>query len=464
MSKTDSNKIDVTRDLLMKYDKSGPRYTSYPTRPEWKDDFGDEGYREALADSTTRPDDALAMYIHIPFCHERCIYCGCNVIVSKREGLVDKYLDYLDREMGMAAEVLGKQKQVMQLHWGGGTPTYLNIEKIERLYSIIKKNFNINEKAEIALEIDPRVTTKEQLIKLRELGFNRISMGVQDLNPKVQEAITRGQTEEETVQLYEWCRETGFSGINFDMIYGLPYQKPEDWEVTIDKIIKMRPDRLAVYSYAHVPWMRPEQKKIPEDALPIGPKKFELFAMARTMFVNSGYQAIGMDHFALPDDELSIAMNERRLHRNFMGYTVIPASEMIGFGVSSIGEIGNSYVQTETKLVPYYDAIDKGCFPVMAGCKLSEDDIIRRWVIRRLMCDFYLDTNQLEEKFGVKYSDYFANEEKDLSEFYDNNFVGRENGNIVVLPLGQVFIRNVTMVFDAYLKKPEGHKRFSRTV
>lgn len=456
--------IEVTQELLLRYDKPGPRYTSYPTAPEWIDGFGDMDYRRALADAATRPDEALSVYIHIPFCHERCIYCGCNVVVTEKDGIADQYLDYIEREIAMASGALQGRKRVMQMHWGGGTPTYLDVPQIERLYGIVQKYFDLGEGAEIALEVDPRVTSREQLVALRNLGFNRISMGVQDLNPEVQRAITRFQTEEETVNLYTWCRELGFEGTNFDLVYGLPFQRPEAWEETVKRIVELRPDRLAVYSYAHVPWMRPHQKWIPTEAIPLGPDKYDLFARARKLFTDGGYRAIGMDHFALPTDELAIALDERRLHRNFMGYSVIPAAEMISFGTSAIGEIGGAYAQNEIKLSRYFKAIDDGKLPTARGFFLSQDDIIRRWVIRRIMCDFYLDTAELKRRFGVDYRDYFASEEADLQEFYAEHFVGKDGENLQILPLGQIFVRNVAMVFDTYLKKPEGHKMFSRTV
>jgi len=462
MSTTDP--IPVTRDLLIRYDKPGPRYTSYPTAPEWNDEFGPGDYRKALDDAATRVGEPLSMYVHIPFCHERCIYCGCNVVVTEKEGVADRYLDYLDRELELAAQALGDRRDVMQLHWGGGTPTYLDTDQIDRLMASIGKRFRLGAGAEIAIEIDPRITTHNQIKKLRDLGFNRISMGVQDLNPEVQRAITRYQTEQETVDLYRWCRDAGYEGINFDLVYGLPHQKPESWARTIRAIIELRPDRLAVYSYAHVPWIRPHQKWIPAETLPTGPDKFELFANARQMFTDAGYRAIGMDHFALPTDELTVAMDERRLHRNFMGYSVVPAEEMIGFGTSAIGEIGGCYAQNYVKLSRYYETIDAGELPVHRGFELSQEDIVRRWLIRRLMCDFYLDTAELKRRFDVDYRDHFAAEEEVLSEFYEEEFVRRDGENIEVLPLGRVFIRNVAMVFDAYLKRPEGQRMFSRTV
>jgi oxygen-independent coproporphyrinogen III oxidase len=456
--------FEVTPELLIRYDKPGPRYTSYPTAPEWREDFGDAEYRRALADARTRTDEPLSVYVHIPFCHERCTYCGCNVVVTEKPGVADEYLDGLEREIGFAAEALGERRRVAQMHWGGGTPTYLDVPQMRRLHAIITKHLRPEPNAEIAIEVDPRVTTREQLAALRDLGFNRLSMGVQDLDLAVQRAITRYQTEEDTVGVYEWARAAGFEGINFDLVYGLPYQAPESWQRTIESVIRLRPDRLAVYSYAHVPWIRPHQKRIPQEALPLGRDKYELFALARRLFLEAGYLAIGMDHFALPDDELSVAVSRRSLHRNFMGYTVVPAAEMIGFGTSSIGEIGGCYAQNHTKLSRYYESLGAGRLPTARGFSLSQDDVIRRYLIRRLMCDFYLDTAELEERFGIRYGEYFAREEQELAEFYGSGFIEHDHGNLRVLPLGQAFIRNVAMVFDAYLKKPEGHRQFSRTV
>ena len=459
-----SGGIHVTPDLLVRYDKPGPRYTSYPTAPEWRDKFGEPEYRLALADAATRPLEPLSVYIHIPFCHERCIYCGCNVVVTEKEGVADEYLKYVEREIDLASQALGARRTVAQLHWGGGTPTYLDPSQIRTLFEALTRRFQFTADAEIALEVDPRVTSREQLLVLRELGFNRVSLGVQDLDLAVQRAITRYQTEAETVGVYEWAREAGFQGINFDLVYGLPFQNLESWKHTVASVIQLRPDRLAVYSYAHVPWIRPHQKWIPHESIPLGRDKFELFAAARERLLDAGYLAIGMDHFALPDDELSHAVAGRRLHRNFMGYTVVPAAEMIGFGTSSIGEIGGCYAQNHVKLSRYYESIDRGELPTARGFSLSQDDVIRRYLIRRLMCDFHLDTRQVEERFNIRYHEYFAAEEDALAEFYESGFLARESGHIKVLPLGQAFIRNVAMVFDAYLKKPEGHRQFSRTV
>lgn len=456
--------VIVTRDLLTKYDRPGPRYTSYPTAPEWRQDFSEAEYREALARAATQVNEPLSLYFHLPFCHERCLFCGCNVVISKRQDVAENYLEYLFKEVTMGAEALRPRRTVKQVHWGGGTPTFLTPPQIEGLFGHIATNFEIARDAEIAIEVDPCVTTHEQLETLRKLGFNRISMGVQDFDPHVQEIVNRNQTEAETRRLVGWCRDVGFQGVNIDLIYGLPEQRPETWTHTIETAIDLRPDRLAVYSYAHIPSKIKHQRRLEGYKRPEGPEKYDLFAIARRLFLEAGYRAIGMDHFALPTDELSVAMDKGRLHRNFMGYTVVPGCDQMGFGVSAIGEIGGAYAQNEKRPVMYYKALDEGQFPTMAGIRLTRDDEIRRWVIRQLMCNFYLDMAELKRRHDVDYDEYFAEEDLQLQSYYDEAFVKRDGGHLRVLPLGQVFVRNVCMVFDAYLRKEGAHRQFSRTV
>ncbi len=456
--------IRVTPELLRRYDRPGPRYTSYPTAPVWQHEFGDAEYRKALAEAASRPDDPLSIYIHVPFCQERCAFCGCNVIISKKEGVADIYLDHVEMELTMAAEALGDRRHVRQMHWGGGTPTFLHLDQIERLFKAVNDRFTIAPDAEIALEMDPRVTTKEQVELLRRLGFNRASMGVQDLDPEVQCEIHRFQTEEQTRTLFRVCREAGFDGVNMDLIYGLPGQSVEGWSETVDKVIDIGPDRLAVYSYAYLPDKLHNQRHIEREKLPDADRKLELFTIAREKFTKAGYRAIGMDHFAKPGDELSIAMDERRLRRNFMGYTVVPATDMLGIGTSAIGEIGGCYAQNEKKLSRYYQALDAGKFATSCGFALTKDDAIRSYAIRELMCNFYLDFSELESRFGISFDEYFAQEQPALESLYADEFVVREDGALCVLPLGQIFIRNVAMVFDAHLKKAEAKTQFSRTV
>jgi len=456
--------LEITRELLDRYDRPGPRYTSYPTAPEWSSDFGAEDYGRALAVAAENTSEPLSLYVHLPFCWERCHFCGCNVVISKHPEVSEKYLQYVYKEIAMVSERLGNRKTVKQLHWGGGTPTYQSVEQIKALHGMIAGEFNFAPDAEVALEVDPRVTSREQLETLRGLGFNRISMGVQDLDPKVQAAINRNQTESQTRELFAHCRALDFQGINIDLIYGLPDQTPEGWTKTIEAVIDIRPDRLAVYSYAHLPDQIKHQRKMDNSPRPTGAEKFDLFAIARRLFVAAGYRIIGMDHFALPTDELAVALDERRLHRNFMGYTVVPAEDMVAFGVSGIGEVGGAYAQNEKRPAMYYKALDEDRLPVLCGTWLTDDDAIRRWVIRQLMCNFFLDFQVLRERFGVDYDSYFSDEESRLKEFYTEQFVAREGSGLYVLPLGQAFIRNVAMVFDAHLKKPAHFTNFSRTI
>lgn len=459
-----SRGLVVTRDLLLKYDRPGPRYTSYPTAPEWRPDFTHEDYREALARASGSVSDPLSLYFHLPFCKERCLFCGCNVVVSKRQDVADTYIEYVNREIAMVSAALSPRRRVKQVHWGGGTPTFLTVPQMERLFAQIAGHFDIAPDAEIAIEVDPCVTTREHLDALRRLGFNRISMGAQDFDPHVQEIINRNQTEAETRRLVEMCREAGFSGVNIDLIYGLPEQRPHTWEHTIQATVDIRPDRLAVYSYAHIPSKMKHQKKLDGYYRPEGPEKYDLFATARRIFLESGYRAIGMDHFALPTDELSIALDEHRLHRNFMGYTVVPGCDQIGFGVSAIGEVGGVYAQNEKRPTLYYKALDGGHFATVVGIRLTQDDEVRRWLIRQLMCSFHLDMDELAARFGIEYDEYFGGEEARLHEYYEEGFLVREGRRLRVLPLGQVFVRNICMVFDAFLNRDGAFRQFSRTV
>lgn len=452
----------VSTEVLIRYDKPGPRYTSYPTAPAWSDSFGDVDYRAALA-TASQADAPLSLYVHIPFCSHRCAFCGCNVIISKSMTVVDKYLDYLDRELDMAAQALGTRRTVNQLHWGGGTPTFLVLPQMQTLYDSITKRFDVERSAEIAVEVDPRVTTRDQVDKLRTLGFNRVSMGVQDLDAEVQAAIDRNQTEDQTRQLVSWCRDSRMESVNIDLVYGLPKQTVESWSQTLDTVVELRPDRLAVYSYAHLPDSLHNQRKINADDLPRGAAKYELLALARWKFAQTGYRAIGMDHFALPDDELSVAVSERRLSRNFMGYTVKQAPDMIGFGTSAIGEIGGALAQNEKKLSRYFQALDEGRFATARGCALTPDDRIRAWVIREITCNFHLDFAELRDRWGVDFETYFAEERQDLAPLCSDGFVNLDDDSLAVVSLGQVFVRNVAMVFDAYLRKGMQHT-FSRTV
>lgn len=442
----------VPKELLRKYDRPGPRYTSYPTVPVWSEEFGPSQYADHLKRyaATERP---ISVYVHLPFCEARCTFCGCNVVIASRQETVERYLDYLFREIDNVSKRLGPKRRLLQLHWGGGTPTFLSIEQMSRLWHKLHDHFDFDPDAEIGIEVDPRVTTEAQMRHLRSLGFNRLSMGVQDLTPDVQEAMGRGQTVEETERLYELGRELGFTGINMDLIFGLPKQSVEQFTCTIDRIAAWRPDRLAVYSYAHVPWLKPNQMQINESDLPTGPDKFALFECAITGLVDAGYVTIGFDHFALPTDELALGLLDGRLHRNFMGYTVSSSRDMIGLGVSAIGDIADGFAQNDSRLGGYYRRIDEDQFGTYRGWTLSMDDRIRRQVILDLMCSMRLSYKSLEEDFAINAREYLADSVSHLGEFLDDGLLEEDIDGIRINESGRHFIRNIAMVFDVYLPR-----------
>lgn len=455
----------VTGELLARYDRPGPRYTSYPTAPEFNDAFGPEEYDERLAAANRRSEDPLSLYVHIPFCEHRCHFCGCYVVITRREDVVRDYIEHLKKELSMVAAALPSRRRVLQLHWGGGTPTHLTPDQMREVFGAITDHFELLPDAEVALEADPRVTTFEQVDVMAELGFNRLSMGVQDFTPEVQGAIGREQTLEQTRALVEYSRKRGITDINIDLVYGLPLQTVESFRENLTEVIALAPGRTAVYSYAHVPWIRPNQKRIREADLPGRDAKFALFAAAIEAFTGAGYLQIGMDHFARPEDELAQARLNGTLARNFMGYTVKAAPDMVGFGISAIGDVGGAYVQNAKKLSEYYPALDAGRFPVEKGCVLSDDDMLRRYVIHSLMCNFELDVDVVKARFGVDFDSYFAEELAELDRTIDAGFYERRGEKMVVLPLGQLFVRNVVMPFDKYLKQtPKDKPLFSRTV
>ena len=456
----------VTADLLAKYDRPGPRYTSYPTAVEFHEGFTPERYLEKLGQAAANPGEPLSVYVHLPFCRERCSFCGCNVIITQKPGVAAAYIEDLEREVALVADRLQKRTRLVQYHWGGGTPTFLSLEEIERVFRAFADRFTFEPGAEIAIEVDPRVTTHRQAELLRRLGFNRISMGVQDFDTDVQEAVNRYQTFQQTKDLHEHLRGLGVESINFDFIYGLPHQTPESFRKTIQLALELRPDRVAVYSYAFVPWIKAHQKAIHLEDLPAREVKLELFGIAHELFTADGYQQIGMDHFALAGDSLALAAREHTLHRNFMGYTTHPARDSVGFGVSAIGDLGGAFAQNTKKLNRYKDALDQGRPPIERGFARSRDDEIRRDVIQSLMCNFYLDVRAIERAHGIEFASYFADSlrELDLGPA-SNGFLTRTPETIEVTPQGRLFVRNICMAFDAYVKRHEGEKQvFSRTV
>jgi len=473
--KRSSARVDM--DTVRRFDRPGPRYTSYPTAVEFTEAVGEAAYRAKLAEANALgADHPLSLYAHLPFCEHRCLFCGCHVVITPHMPVAEKYLEYLKREIDMLADQLPDRRLVSQLHWGGGTPTYFAPAQLEDLFTQITRYFRFADGAEIALEVDPRVTTRDHLEILSGLGFNRLSLGVQDLTPGVQVAIDRNQTYEQTVRLVETAREVGFTeGINIDLIYGLPEQEPRTFDENLGQVIGMRPDRVAVYSFAYVPWIRGHQKKLDPETLPSPEIKLELYLMAMERFLDAGYEPIGMDHFALPDDELAVAASEHRLHRNFMGYTVMPASDMVAVGISGIGEVRRAFFQNEKKLSTYYEALDAGRLPVARGYVLDDDDVIRQYVIHEIMCNFRVEKSDVEARFGVDFDTYLADSLRRLDDVRDAGFVEIDERGLRVTATGRLFVRNICMAFDRYLaakqdaKEGESEDRaerpvFSRTV
>jgi oxygen-independent coproporphyrinogen-3 oxidase len=460
--------LRIDPETVRRFDRPGPRYTSYPTAVEFHGGVGEADYRERLA----RADDAgegaaLGLYVHIPFCAKHCSYCGCHVVATERRDVAARYLDDLARELALSAACLPRRRTLAQMHWGGGTPTYLEPDQLERLFAEIADRFRIAPGAEVAIEVDPRVTTLAQLETLRRLGFNRLSFGVQDFTPEVQAAIARGQTFEETRALLAVARELGFDeGVNFDLVYGLPFQTEASFRASLERVVELRPDRLALYSFAYVPWVRPNQRRLDASALPEREAKLALYLAALERLLAAGYEPIGMDHFALPDDELARAARDGRLDRNFMGYTVKPAATSIAFGVSGIGEVAGGYFANERKLSRYGAAVATGRLPIERGYLLDSDDVVRQYVIRQLMCNFRVAKREVERRFGIAFDAYFAESLARLDEPIAEGFVTLDAESVAVEPAGRLFVRNVCMAFDRYLDAQRGAERpvFSRTV
>jgi oxygen-independent coproporphyrinogen-3 oxidase len=457
----------VTPELVARHDRPGPRYTSYPTAIEFNQSFGVDEYARRLAQADERGGVPLSVYTHIPFCSERCNFCACHVIASPLGTRVtEPYLAHLFREIAMVADALPHRRTVAQYHWGGGTPTYLSVGEMHALLDHFQRFFTFAKGAEIAVEVDPRVTSVEQLGALRSRGFNRLSLGVQDLDTHVQDAIGRVQPARVTAATVEEARRLGFRGINVDLIYGLPHQTMTSFDATLDAVIALAPDRLAIYSFAFLPWLKGNQKRLGEEVLPSGDGKIALLLLAREKLLAAGYRAIGMDHFARPDDELAVALDEGRLTRNFMGYSVQDAPDLIGFGVSAIGQVSGAYAQNHKKLSDYYADLDAGRLPVERGYVLNADDRLRADVIHGLMCAFAVDTAAIERRHGIGFAEYFEPELAQLSALAAQGLVEIGPGVIRVTPLGQLFVRNLAMCFDRYLAAAERspQPRFSRTV
>ncbi|MEY4625456.1 MAG: hypothetical protein RL061_981 [Pseudomonadota bacterium] len=453
-------------ELLKRFDINGPRYTSYPTADRFRAEFKESDYVEALkrCASAHKP---LSLYFHLPFCPNICYYCGCNKIITKDHGRSAKYIKYLAKEMGMVTEVMGvvgKRIPVTQLHWGGGTPTFLSHDEMRELMHHIKEYFDLQDGGEYSIEIDPRRVTESDIALLAELGFNRISLGVQDFNLEVQQAVHRVQTIEETKAVLDWSRKYGFQSGSVDLIYGLPKQTPETFKQTVEAVIAMDPDRLSVYSYAHLPTVFKPQRRIAETDLPVAADKLDILSNTIDQLSQAGYVFIGMDHFAKPDDELAIAQQKGHLHRNFQGYSTQAECDLLAFGISSIGKVDDVYSQNVRTLDEYYGTLDQGHLPTLRGLQLNADDILRRELIGELMCQFELDTASFAKNHGIDFSNYFEREIIELKDLEQAGLLRWEGSKIVVPTKGRLLVRRVAMTFDRHLRDIKTEARYSKVV
>lgn len=452
-------------DLIKKYDQSGPRYTSYPTAVQFTAEFNEQSYQEAARQSNSG-DQALSLYFHIPFCDTICFYCGCNKIATKDRSKAQPYLDRVYRELEMQSQLFDSSRIIEQLHWGGGTPTFISNQQMTELVEQTGRHFNLldDDSGEYSIEIDPREATEETIHLLRQLRFNRMSLGVQDFDDDVQKAVNRIQTEKQTMQVLEAARKEGFRSISIDLIYGLPFQSEKSFERTLDRIIDVSPDRLSVFNYAHLPEIFKPQRRINEENLPSPQEKLDILTMTADKLASAGYVYIGMDHFAKPDDELAIAQREGSLYRNFQGYATHAECDLVGIGITSIGMVGPTYSQNLKSLDEYYEAIDNGRLPVFRGLKLNNDDQLRRDVITELICNFQLDFSKVGEKWNISFSDYFASELKQLKSMQDDELINISGSMLTVMPKGRFLIRNICMIFDAYLKQKNDGQRYSKVI
>lgn len=446
--------------LIQKYNTAGPRYTSYPTALEFSQRYGEPAFLQAAARYPQRP---LSLYLHIPFCHKLCYFCGCNKQVTRQQHKADEYLDVLLREIAARAPLFS-QRTVSQMHWGGGTPTFLNARQIDRLMNSLREHFNFSPQAEISIEVDPREIELDVLDHLRASGFNRLSMGVQDFNKEVQERVNRVQDEAMIFALMARARQLGFASTNIDLIYGLPKQTPQSFAFTLQKVAELNPDRLSVFNYAHMPALFAAQRKIREDELPDAAQKLEILQQTIATLTAQGYQFIGMDHFARHDDELAVAQRQGELHRNFQGYTTQGDSDLLGMGVSAISLIGDSYAQNHKVLKDYYAQMSQTGSALWRGLQLSQDDCLRRDVIKSLICNFALSFSEIEKRYAIDFRAYFADDLAAMRPLIDDGLVECDVRGLVVSAKGRLLIRNICMCFDRYLREKASGAQFSRVI
>jgi oxygen-independent coproporphyrinogen III oxidase len=454
-------------DLVRRLDHTGPRYTSYPTADRFVEAFSADDYARALgmvAQGLNQAAAPLSVYVHVPFCESLCYYCGCNKLVTRHHQRVKPYLYHLTQEVELHTRLIGRGRPVSQLHLGGGTPTFLTDEELEELMLTLSRHFDLSSLQECSIEVDPRTVNRERLEHLAVLGFNRLSMGVQDFNPEVQRAVHRIQPASQVFDLVAAARDIGFESINVDLIYGLPLQTPESFAQTIEQVAALRPDRVAMYAYAHLPERFKPQRRIAVADLPAPADKLQMFAQALQALLDAGYQYIGMDHFALPYDALAVAKREGRLHRNFQGYSTQPDCDLIGLGVSAIGKIGAHYSQNAKTLDEYYDLLDQGVLPVVRGLALSRDDLVRRAVINAIMCQGRLDFEAVEQAYLIDFPRYFAPELLLLRQLGADKLLQMDDLELQVTPRGWYVVRAIAMVFDRYLQADRARAKYSRII
>jgi len=459
------NSKSIDFDVLKRFNQQGPRYTSYPTAPMFTTDFTADDFRNEVVATNEDNDRPLSLYLHFPFCAKLCYFCGCTMRVTHDRKLISQYNDYIKRELDIIAPLVSRSRKVVQMHWGGGTPSYLLPEEIREIGDYIKERFTFDPDIEASVEIDPRNMVRDHIEAFADAGFNRTSFGVQDFNLQVQQAINRVQSEEITRQVVIWAREFGFQSINLDLIYGLPYQTLDTFAETVDKVVDISPERIAVFNYAHVPWLKKHQAVMNQDAMPSPDQRLAILEMTSKKLADAGYEYIGMDHFAKPTDELAIAQKEGTLYRNFQGYSTKAGADLYAFGMSAISQFENIYAQNNKDFKEYYAAVDAGRPATRVGYRMTADDHIRKEVIMQLMCDLELDKRQIEKKFGINFEDYFRNDIPKLDQFIGEGLLTNDADKIRVLGSGILIIRNIAMCFDAYLEEMMRTRPvFSKTV
>ena len=461
---SNNQQIVFDPDLIKRYDKSGPRYTSYPTAVQFHTGFAEADYRR-YAEQSNASGNPLSLYFHIPFCDTVCFYCGCNKVVTKDRTRAAPYLERLHRELELQGALFDRNRTVDQLHWGGGTPTFISHSEMTALMDKTRECFNLrdDDSGEYSIEIDPREVKVDTVALLRKLGFNRMSLGVQDFDERVQRAVNRIQSEQETMAALAAARSEGFKSISLDLIYGLPFQSVVSFSNTLDKILEISPDRLSVFNYAHLPELFKPQRRINAEELPAPQEKLNILQMTIEKLTAAGYVYIGMDHFAKPDDELAVAQRSGTLYRNFQGYSTHADCDLIGLGSTSIGQVGRCYAQNAKELEEYYAAIDAGHLTVFRGVELNDDDVLRRAVITDLICHFHLDKAKVAQQFNIDFDSYFAAELQELTAMQADGLLTVDAGHIQVQPAGKLLIRNICMTFDRYLRE-KANQRFSKVI